>query len=68
MKVETKTKCVTDFLLTVRSSSMKDYTFHYVVRTQKTNIYINFNKNNENLEIYCLHVTGYLKTLMNFPI
>jgi len=26
-----KTKCVTDFLLTVRSSSMKDYTCHYVV-------------------------------------
>ena len=28
-----KTKCVTDFLLTVRSSSMKDYTFHYVGST-----------------------------------
>ena len=28
-----KTKCVTDFLLTVSSSSMKDYTFHYVVIT-----------------------------------
>ena len=28
-----KTKCVTDFLLTVRSSSMKDYTCHYVVST-----------------------------------
>ena len=28
-----KTKCVTDFLLTVRSSSMKDYTCHYVVCT-----------------------------------
>jgi len=27
------TKCVTDFLLTVRSSSMKDYTCHYVVST-----------------------------------
>ena len=25
-----KTKCVTDFLLTVMSSSMKDYTCHYV--------------------------------------
>ena len=28
-----KTKCVTDILLTVRSSSMKDYTCHYVVST-----------------------------------
>ena len=28
-----KTICVTDFLLTVRSSSMKDYTYHYVVNT-----------------------------------
>ena len=28
-----KTKCVTDFLLTVRSSRMKDYTCHYVGST-----------------------------------
>ena len=28
-----KTKCVTDFLLTVRSSSKKDYNCHYVVST-----------------------------------
>ena len=28
-----KTKCVTDFVLTVRSSSMKDYTCHYVGST-----------------------------------
>ena len=28
-----KTKCITDFLLTVRSSRMKDYTFHYEVST-----------------------------------
>ena len=28
----TKTKCVTDVLLTVRSSSIKDYNCHYVVR------------------------------------
>jgi len=28
-----KTKCVTDFLLTVRSSSMKDFTCHYEVST-----------------------------------
>ena len=30
-----KTKCVTDFLLTVCSSSMKDYTFLYVVITKR---------------------------------
>jgi len=47
-----KTKCVTDFLFTVSSSSMKDYTFHYVVITQKTKVYIIFNKNNENLKIF----------------
>jgi len=28
-----KTKCVTDFLLTVRTSSLKNYTWHYVVST-----------------------------------
>ena len=28
-----KTKCVTDFLLTVRSPSIKDYACHYVVST-----------------------------------
>jgi len=28
-----KTKCVTDILLTDRSSSMKEYIFHYVVIT-----------------------------------
>ena len=35
MKVRwnTKTKCVTEFLLTVRSSSMKDCNCHYVVST-----------------------------------
>jgi hypothetical protein len=42
-----KTKCVTDFLLTVRSSSIKKYTFHYVLRKKKKKVYINFNKNNE---------------------
>jgi len=47
-----KTKCVTDFLFTVWSSSMKDYTCHYELSTQKWNVYINFNKNNENLEIF----------------
>ena len=33
ISINIKTKCVTDFLLTVRSSSMKDYTCHYVVST-----------------------------------
>ena len=32
------------------------------------NVYINFNKNNENLEIFCLQVTGYLKTRKSLPI
>jgi len=31
---------------------MKDYNCHYVVSTQKTNVYINFNINNEILEIF----------------
>ena len=47
-----KTKCVTDYLLTVRSSSMKDYTCHYLVSTWKTNAYINSNKNNVKFEIF----------------
>ena len=32
-RLKHKTKCVTDFLLTVRSSSMKNYTCHYEVST-----------------------------------
>ena len=47
-----KNKCVTEFLLTVRFSSMKVYIFHYVVITEKRKVYINFNKNSENLEIF----------------
>ena len=62
-----KTKCVTVFSLTVRSSSMKDYTCRYVGSTKKTNIYINFNKINVNFEIFCLHVTGYSNTKESFP-
>ena len=49
-----KTRVRNRLLLTVRCSSMKDYTFHYVVSTRKKNVYINFNKNNENLEVICL--------------
>ena len=63
-----KTECVTDFLLTVRTSSMKDYTCHYAVSTQKTKVCINFIKINVNLEIFCLLVTGYLNTEESFPI
>jgi hypothetical protein len=51
-----------------RSWCMKVYTCHYVVSTYKTNVYINFNNNNENLKIFCLHLTGFLNTRMPFPI
>jgi len=47
---------------------MKEYTCHYVVRTYKTNVYINFNIINVNFEIFCLHVSGYLNTNKSFPI
>jgi hypothetical protein len=63
-----KTKCVTDILLTFRSSSVKDYNCLYVVSTQKTNVYINFNKNNGNLEIFCWQITVYLNPRKSFPI
>ena len=53
-------------LLTVRSSSMKDYTCHYVGITEKTNVYINFNTIYVNFEIFCLHVTGYSNTNVSF--
>jgi len=29
---------------------------------------MNFNKNNENLEIFCFHLTMYLNTKKSFPI
>ena len=35
---------------------------------QKANVYINFQKNNVNFEIFCFHVTGYLNTKESFPI
>ena len=63
-----KTKCVTYFLLTVRSSSRKDYTCDYVLSTKRKYVYINFNKNNENLEIFCLQGIGYVNTRISFPI
>jgi len=34
----------------------------------KDNVYINLNKNNDNLEIFCLQVTRYLNTMNSFPI
>ena len=34
----------------------------------KTNVYINFNKNNQNLEIFCLQLTEYLNTRKSFQI
>jgi hypothetical protein len=48
-----KTKCVTDFLWTVRSSSKKDYTCHYVW-AHKIHTFTLINKNNENLDFFCL--------------
>ena len=62
-----KTKCVTDFLLTVRSSSMKDYTCHFVGSIQMTKVYINFNKINVNFVLIFLHLTGYSHTKESFP-
>ena len=56
------------FILTVSSSSMNDNTCHYVVSTLKTIVYINFIKNNENFEIFCLNVTAYLNTSKSFLI
>ena len=37
-------KCITDLLLTVRSTRMKKYTCHYDVSTKESNVYINFKK------------------------
>jgi len=48
-----KIKYLTEVFMSVRSSSMKDYTCHHGVSTLMLNGYLNFNKNNENLEIIC---------------
>ena len=56
-QVKHKNQVRNKFLLTVRSSSL-DYTCHYGVSTLKTKVYINFIINNENLEIFCLHMPG----------
>ena len=63
-----KSKCLTDFLLKVRFSSMKDHTFHYMVITWKKNVYINLKKKQWKFENFCLQVTGYLNTRKSFPI
>ena len=39
-----KSKCITEFLSTVRSSRMKDYTCHYDVNALQSRVYINFKK------------------------
>jgi hypothetical protein len=39
-----KSKCLRNLSLTVRSTSMKDYTCHYGVSTLKSKVYINFIK------------------------
>ena len=63
-----KTKCVTDILLTVRSSIMKDYTcITWWVHKRQTFILISI-KIMRNLKIFCLQITGYLKTRKSFPI
>ena len=49
-----KIKYVTEDSLSVGSSSMKDYACHYGVSTQKPNGYLNFAKNNENVEFFTL--------------
>jgi hypothetical protein len=36
--------------------------FSLGAKHKKTNVYINFNKNNKNLEIFCLDLTVYLNT------
>jgi len=46
---------------------MKDYTCHYEVSILQSNVYINFKKNNENLKIFCLLVTGYVNTKKSIP-
>jgi len=47
---------------------MKDYICYYRVRNYYINVYINFNKFNENLQIYCLKVTRNLNPKNSFPI
>ena len=62
-----KTKCVTDFLLTVRSSSMNDYTCYYVERPKRHTFKLISIKKWDFL-IFYLQVNGYLNTKESFPI
>ena len=63
-----KTKYVTNVFLSVRSSSLKDYTCHQWVSTWKPTGCLNFNINKENLENFCVQLTGYLNTKKSFSI
>jgi len=47
---------------------MKDYTCHLGVSTKKSNGYLNFIKNIEFIELFCLHVNGYLNKKKSFPV
>ena len=62
-----KTKCVTNFILTVRSSSMKYYTCPYVVNKKRQKFTLISIKKMWILKFF-LHVTGYLYTKKSFPI
>ena len=61
-----KTKCVTDFLLTVRSSSMKNYTCQNGAAHKRQTFTLISIKIYVNFEIFCLHVTGYSNTKWSF--
>ena len=62
-----KTKCVTDFLLTVSSSSMRDYTCHYWCALKRQTFTLISKKIYVNFEIICLQVTRYSNTKESFP-
>ena len=59
---------VTDVILRVKNSSMKDYTCHYGVTTKKSKGFENFTTNDENMEIFYLHLIGYLNIQKSYPI
>ena len=62
-----KTKCVTDILLTVRSSSMKDYTF-IIWWANKIQMFILISIKSVWILKFFFHVNGYLNTKESFPI
>ena len=66
-QLKLKTNCVTDYFLTVRSSSMKDYTcITWWAHKRQTFILISIKK--IRILIFCLQLTGYLKTRKTFQI